>query len=94
MRKDPAHLSLLLLEGYARGCGVGELIQRGYGILNIAQQHIGHIARHTLTHHDTHNHHILDALGHRIGGHHPATLLQLVLQVEECPLGALGVPLA
>ena len=75
----------------ARGSGVLQLLELGDGIADVAHQHVGHVARHALAHHDAHYDHVLDVLGHRIGGNHPAALLQFGLQVEQRPLGLLVV---
>ena len=82
---------LLLLACHARWGGILQLLKLSYGGTNIAEKHIGHVAAEALAHHDTHHYAVFDVLGHGVGGYHPSALLEFILQVEEGPLGILGI---
>ena len=79
MSKYLSALFLAPLVGKARGGWILQLLKFCNCILNISQEHIGHIASHTLTHNYAHNDHILNALWHCIGRYHPSALLKYSL---------------
>ena len=91
MCKHLAKLLLALLVCQARGGWILELVELCYGILNVAEQHICHIASHSVAHNYAHNYHIFNGLRHSVCRHHLATLLQCCLQVVEGPLGCFVV---
>ena len=63
----------------------------GDGVADVAQQHVGHIARHSLTNDHAHDDQRINVLRHRVGGNHPAALLQFSLQIVQSPFGVLCI---
>ena len=82
---------LLLLACHARWGGIFQLLKLSYGGTDIAEEHVCHVATEALAHYDTHHYAVFNILWHGVGRYHPTTLLQLVLQVEERPLGTFGI---
>ena len=76
------YLTELLLAFFVCKAGGGwvfQLLELAYRILNVAQEHIGHIFGHAVANNYAHNDHILNSLWHCVGRYHPAALLQSCL---------------
>ena len=91
MGKYLADHFLVLVKRNAGLGGIFQFFEFGNRVGNIAQQHVGHIAAHALAYHDTHHNKVLQIVRQGVGRHHPAALLQLVLQVIKGPFGLLGI---
>ena len=59
------------------------------GETDVVEELVGHVAAESLLAEDSHDDDVLDVGGQRVGRHHPALLGELVLEVEEGPLGGL-----
>ena len=77
----------VLFHSDARGGGILEFVEFGHIDADIVEELVGHVAAESLLAEHTHHNDILDIRGHCVGGHHPSALGELVLKVEESPLG-------
>ena len=54
--------------GGATAWGNGAFLELLHGVADVAHEHVGHVARHALPHHDAHDDQLFDVRGHRVGG--------------------------
>ena len=64
-----------------------QFFQFGNCVLDVAQQHVCHVAAESLTHNHTHHYIIFQFRRQCISRNHPAVLRQLILQIVQCPFG-------
>ena len=89
--EDFAFYRQVLVLCHAGRSGIVQFLQFGNGILDVAQQHVRHVAAESLTDHDAHHYVIFQFGRQRIGRNHPTVLRKFILQVVQRPFGGLCV---